>query len=63
MSKIKTMTVSWGWPDLNDVAVKHYHVEKITDSVKYHPGQQLTKREVDDLCESKTWKVTVIGKK
>lgn len=42
---------------------KFYKVDKITDSVDFIPGQTTTKKEVEELCASKEWKVTVIGNK
>jgi hypothetical protein len=41
----------------------HWTVEKVTDSLLYNPGQSLTKKEVQDLCEIGKWKVTVVGPK
>lgn len=38
-----------------------WRVEKVTDSIDYHPGQTLTKSTVDGLCSSRWWKVTIIA--
>jgi hypothetical protein len=42
---------------------EYWTVEKITDSVAYHPGQSLDKKTVKDLCEIGIWKVTIVRPK
>jgi len=71
MSKQKTMTVSW--PHLNcdpnaDAEILRrdpqvYRVDRVTNSVEFLPGQQLTKAEVADLCENGGWDVTCVPNK
>ena len=63
-SKTKTITVAWGhFADASgpNTGTPNYRVTKVTDSTEYHPGQVLTKHEVDSLCASRAWKVTVVG--
>lgn len=58
MTKIKTLLLRHGVsPDKDS-----YLVEKITDDISYNPGQYIHRREVDCLCRSGTWKVTIIGR-
>jgi hypothetical protein len=59
MMKIKTMTVTSNWPDRNSSRSDLFRVEVITDSVEYAPHQMLTKAQVNELCDSKYWKVTI----
>ena len=59
--KTKTITVAHGIPSKNEIGVYDYRVDRVTDSVEYHPRQILTKSQVDELCASKSWKVTVIA--
>lgn len=44
-------------------AALRYRVEQITDSIEYSPGQLLEKAEVESLCASRDWKVTVVSMK
>lgn len=37
----------------------HYKVLKVTDSLEYSPGEILTIKQAQELCDSKFWKVTV----
>jgi ribosomal protein S17 len=64
-NKIKTITVIPGYahPDkLETKEGKGYKVNKVTDSVEFTPGDILTRKEVDELCQSKEWKVTVTSR-
>jgi hypothetical protein len=38
-----------------------YRVERVTDSIEFAPDQFLSKVEVDALCHSNEWKVTVLS--
>jgi hypothetical protein len=58
--KTKTVTVSAGWYNHADAAQRLYKVEKVTDSVELTPGEMLFKKQVEDLCCSREWKVTVV---
>lgn len=40
-------------------ASRRFRVEQITDSIEFHTGQMLEREEVQSLCESKEWKVTI----
>jgi hypothetical protein len=68
--KLKTITVSY--PHYDDAkftpqersgAPRVYRVEKVTDSVKYAPGTQMSKETVDALCDDEDWKVIVVPAK
>lgn len=64
-NKLKFITVYPGFVHFDKPETKEgkgYQVGKVTDSVKYTPGDIITKREVDELCGAKDWKVTVIQK-
>lgn len=43
-----------------DPSEQGYHVDELTDSVQYSPGQFLEKDEVEKLCVDKAWKVKVV---
>ena len=49
--------------DFSDQTVTYYRVLKVIDSTDYHPNQTLETREVDGLCASPRWKVTIVGEK
>ncbi len=53
MTKIKTITLSAGWSG------DQFRVEKITDSIEYLPMAMINKADVETLCRSRDWKVTV----
>ncbi len=40
-----------------------YRVTKVTDSLEFTPGRTIKKDKLQSLCDSKKWKVTVIGVK
>lgn len=56
--KIKQITVSYP-RTLKDTNVYGYRVEKTVDTTEFWPGQLLTRGEVDELCNSNNWKVTI----
>lgn len=65
--KIRTLTVSFPhYDDSKDGgqarvnAPRVYRVEKVTESVIFSPLQQLSKQQVEELCNLDTWKVTVV---
>lgn len=59
MAKMKTITLASGYHGSMINEPKQYKVLQITDSTAYLPGDQLTKKMVDSLCEAKDWKVTI----
>lgn len=69
-SKIKTIKLSSGHAPGRNIAsftsqdawdkALRYRVEQVTDSIEFRPGQLLERKEVEDLCTSKEWKVTVV---
>lgn len=36
-----------------------YLITKVTDSVEYTPGNNLKKKEVEELCANRNWRVTI----
>jgi hypothetical protein len=58
--KIKTMTVSHPWTVLGD-PTKTFKIEKLTDTTEFAPGSFLSKKEVDELCVARDWKVTIVA--
>lgn len=58
--KVKTILLGHGIPSRNETGVYDYRVEKVTDSVEFHPRQVLLKSAVDKLCQDKSWKVTIV---
>jgi hypothetical protein len=60
-NKIKTIVLSGVWHNHpNDFNISRWRVEKVTDSVEFNPNQFIEKKEVDDLCNSAQWKVTIV---
>ena len=56
-----SITVAYGEPDKNGGA--NFIVVRVSDSPRcYHPGQALSKTEVEALCGN-GWKVTILGEK
>ena len=68
--KIKTLKLSHGAINYSIASLGERHkmenrlyvVEQIGDTTEYIPGQTLTKKEVDVLCASAQWKVTMVNK-
>jgi hypothetical protein len=64
MTKKKTITVSYphGTPVAGRGSVNShlYRVETLTNSTEYDPSQYLEKTQVDTLCASDEWEVTVV---
>jgi hypothetical protein len=67
----KTKTITLSFPHYDDTknmntsptrsdAPRVYRVEKVTDSTEFEPTRQLSKKQVDELCDAKDWKVTVV---
>jgi hypothetical protein len=52
--KPDTLTTQAEWQ-----AATRFRVEQITDSVEFHTGQLLERAEVQSLCASNDWKVTI----
>jgi len=40
---------------------KHYFCSQVTDSLDFTPGEYYTKEDVQALCDSRNWKVTVVA--
>ncbi len=60
MSKQATLTlIHWKQWTSGDKPTSYFTVEKVTDSVSYLPGQNLSMEEVQDLCQNTAWKVTI----
>lgn len=58
--KIKTMVVRNGFPHKTDtVGCTGFRVLQVTDSVEYEAGTILTKDQVEKLCNSELWKITI----
>ena len=38
----------------------YYRVIQVTDSLSFNPDQVLKPRDVQSLCESQRWKVTIV---
>lgn len=61
---MKTKTINLSYPHLNrngtvDNPDYLYRIEKVTNSTAYSPTNYLTKKEVNELCESKDWTVNI----
>lgn len=56
-----------GDPALRDEAAWRnacrFRVEQLTESVEYYTGQLLERADVEALCRSSEWKVTIVGPK
>jgi hypothetical protein len=44
----------------NLVDEKAYRVEQVSDSVDVNPGQLLAKVDVEEMCQSDKWQVTIV---
>jgi hypothetical protein len=44
-------------------AERRYRIEAVTDSTELHPGNYLETKEVEGLCRSTAWKVTIVATK
>jgi hypothetical protein len=62
--KVKSITLSdmHSDPKSDSDAIEDrlFRVERITDSVEYHTGQYLARKEVKRLCAERDWKVTIV---
>jgi hypothetical protein len=56
--KLKTLKLSH--PHVSQHSSNAYRVEMVTDSVELTPRQLLEKKQVDELCCAKDWRVTII---
>jgi hypothetical protein len=45
----------------NDPNIQVYRVVQLTNSTAYTPGQQLLKADVEALCASDEWNVTIVS--
>lgn len=62
--KTKTLRLSFPHANPNERMGNHlYCVEQVTESVEFVPYQYLTKTEVEVLCDSKAWRVTIVPMK
>jgi hypothetical protein len=66
--KIKTIKLSYPTPNwARDFDPKApgaepnvYTILQVTDSIEFSPKQQLRKAQVESLCASREWKVTIV---
>jgi len=58
--KIKTIKLSDGHQIWDKPNVPHWRVVQVTDSIEYTTGQYLERGQVEELCSSKQWKVTIV---
>lgn len=61
-AKLKSVTLSYPYPNPNKPGVWDYRVEKIGNSVEMVPMQMLTTSAVEELCEHPAWTVIVVPK-
>jgi hypothetical protein len=68
-SKVKSLKLSDGHAPSNPSEhttaeswrnAERYRVEQITDSVEYRTGQLLERTEVEPLCASNSWRITIV---
>jgi hypothetical protein len=45
--------------DMNPTGGDLWRVDTVTDSTEFNPGSTLKKEQVDTLCASRDWKVTI----
>ena len=66
MNKIKTIKLSDGHSPVKFGTMKEdrsngrFRVEQVTDSVEFFTGQFLDRPQVEELCEARDWKVTIV---
>ena len=61
--KVKTIKLTDGWGASHPDGKRRFRVEQITDSIEFETGQLLERAEVEGLCRSDKWKVTIASKK
>jgi hypothetical protein len=62
--KTKTIKLTNGWTQATDtVADTSYRIEQVTDTTEFSPGKMLSKTQVDELCASGHWRVTIVAYK
>ena len=67
-AKIKTIKLSFPHFDQSiDIQVADrfskpqvYRVEQVTNTTEFAPSQQLSKKQVDELCAAIGWQVTIV---
>lgn len=58
----KTKTIKLQGPMVVlDAQGPHYKIIQVTDTVEFGDKRYLSKKEVQELCEAKDWKVTITG--
>jgi hypothetical protein len=58
--KTMTITLTSGWAHQALGRPHDYRVEKVTDSIEFTPGDMLPREQVEVLCNSPRWKVTIV---
>jgi hypothetical protein len=62
LGKLKTVTLSYPYPNPNKPGVWDYRVETVGNSVDLVPDQMLTTSAVDVLCAADNWNVLIMRK-
>ena len=57
MQKVQTVKFSF---NKNESEAYAYKCLQVTDSLAFNPGSRYSKEEVEKLCDSERWKVTVV---
>lgn len=58
---VRTIKVAYFYPNRGDPEVRGmYNVTLVENSTEYSPGQQLTKDQVNALCDDPSWNVIII---
>lgn len=61
-NKIKTIKLT-GPVHVLDHNEKMYRIEQVTDTTEFSDKRYITKKEAQELCEAKDWKVTISADK
>jgi hypothetical protein len=56
---MKTMQLTYPWPDRDSNRVDLYRVEAVTDSLKPAVHSFLTAKQAEEYCSARDWKVTI----
>jgi len=63
MTKLKTIKIAVYGPREAPTSEMEYRVLQVTDSTEFKPGEFIPFKHVNELCDAKYWKVTLVTPK
>lgn len=58
---IKKPTITFSYQPQSHQRGKEYFCSRVTDSLDFTPGSYYTKADVQQLCDNRNWKVTIVA--